>query len=75
MDQGEFMEELQRRVATKRAAGLYSVDAPVTNRVPGLETLDTHKHWWGGTVDRAHGRMRGARSPGWRNGPYQAAAS
>lgn len=36
MEQDDFMEELRRRVAAKKAAGLYSVDALVTDRGPDL---------------------------------------
>jgi hypothetical protein len=35
------MEELRRRVAAKKAAGLYSVDALVTDRGPDIEPFDT----------------------------------
>ncbi len=35
------MEELRRRVAAKKAAGMYSVDALVTDRGPDIEPFDS----------------------------------
>lgn len=40
MEQEELMQELRRRVAVKKAAGLYSVDALITDRGPDLEPFD-----------------------------------